>query len=108
MRGNSSTECNDLSNCFENRSGSIMSVDNVKGDANNASICDYNEGNVNRIIDNEQHQNDETMVLMEAPLDVVTKMDRLMEGLVETLRYWGKLNSADGSKIMIKRDEASN
>ncbi|KAF0366921.1 hypothetical protein F8M41_013565 [Gigaspora margarita] len=64
MIGNSSTEWNDLSNCFESGSGSVMSVgnDNVKGDDNNVSICDHNEGNVNRIIDDEQHQNNKTMV----------------------------------------------
>ncbi|CAG8829031.1 12053_t:CDS:2, partial [Gigaspora margarita] len=70
----------------------------VKEDNNNASICNHNEGTVNRIIDNEQHQNDETMVLIEALLDVVTKMNRLIEGLMEMLRYWGKLNSADEFK----------
>ncbi|CAG8842594.1 10593_t:CDS:2, partial [Racocetra persica] len=38
---------------------------------------------------------DETMLLIEASLDVVMKMNKLIKGLVETLRKWKKLNSAE-------------
>ncbi|CAG8829922.1 18644_t:CDS:2, partial [Gigaspora margarita] len=43
--GNSSTEWNDLSNCFENGSGGVIFVgnNNIKGDNNNVYICDHNE-----------------------------------------------------------------
>ncbi|RIB00510.1 hypothetical protein C2G38_2234069 [Gigaspora rosea] len=101
--GNSSTERNDLSNCCENGIGGIMFVgnDNIKGYSNNASNCDHefaDNGKVDGMIDDE-HQNDKPIVLMEAPLEVVTKMVTLMEGLVEMLRNWGKLNSADEFKV---------
>ncbi|CAG8745661.1 17216_t:CDS:1, partial [Gigaspora rosea] len=60
-----------------------MSVgnDNIKGYSNNASNCDHefaDDGKVDGMIDDE-HQNDEAIVLMEAPLEVVTKMDTLMK-----------------------------
>ncbi|CAG8516887.1 11828_t:CDS:2 [Gigaspora margarita] len=92
MRGNSSTEWNDLSNCCKNRSGGVMSVgnNNIKGYSNNTSICDHefaDDGKVDGMIDN-KHQNDEAIVLMEAPLNVVMKMDTMMEGLLEMLRRW--------------------
>ncbi|RIB24435.1 hypothetical protein C2G38_2168539 [Gigaspora rosea] len=102
-RGNSSTERNNPSNCYENGIGGEMAVgnDNVKGYSNNASICDHefaDDSKVDGMIDDER-QNDEAMVLMEASLNVVMKMDMMMEGLVEMLRNWGKLNSANEFKI---------
>ncbi|CAG8828094.1 9758_t:CDS:2, partial [Racocetra persica] len=55
----------------------------------------------------EQHRSKEAMVLMEASLDVITKMDTLMEGLTETLRKWEKLNNADEFKVNDDGGEAA-
>ncbi|CAG8809128.1 31408_t:CDS:2, partial [Gigaspora margarita] len=89
-----STEWNDFSNCCKNGSGGVISVrnNNIKGYSNNASICDHefaDDGKVDEIIADE-YQNDEAIVLMEVPLNMVMKMETMMEGLLKTLRRWKK------------------
>ncbi|CAG8815074.1 610_t:CDS:2 [Gigaspora margarita] len=57
-------------------------------------IMNKNFDKVDRMIDDE-HQNDKAIVLMEALLKVVIKMDTMMEGLLETLKRWKKLDDVD-------------
>ncbi|CAG8468396.1 1241_t:CDS:2, partial [Gigaspora rosea] len=85
-----------LSNCqkaAEISHADKMSYNECDGSTERKYPSDYYDRN--DYIKRYDNQNDEAVVLIEVPLNVVMKMDTMMEGLLETMRRWGKLDGAD-------------